>query len=168
MQTDPGYLAVLRERYRYAEWSEAAAANSVVQRMESFRGTELPGWTLRRGTRTTPFGGVTLVRGIWSASAAGDQGDDRALDVELLVCTNSAAARELLLSMLGDMQGPAATRLSAGSIGDVAFHLGGDSAIMFARANVVVRVRNAGRLVLSVAKEAAAMDALVMRGAPGK
>ncbi|MGQ0650240.1 MAG: hypothetical protein ACT4P7_22085 [Gemmatimonadaceae bacterium] len=168
MQIDPGYLTVLRERYRFAEWSEPAGDSDVVQGIESFRGNELPGWTLRRGTRTSPYEDVTLVRGIWSSTRAGTKVDERALDVELFICKTPAAARELLLSVLGDMQGPPASRLPPGSIGDVAFHLGGDSAIMFARANLVARVRNAGRVVSGVMTEASVIDALLERRMSGK
>ena len=74
-------------------------------------------------------------------------------------------AKEYLLSVLGDMQGPAATRGGAGSPGDIAFRLGGDSAIAFVRGRVVVRLRNAGKPVVPLTAQAAAIDAWLQKGA---
>ena len=127
----------------------------MVQSVDTFSGTELPGWTLRRGSRRTGDDGIPLVRGIW-ALAAGD--DARLLDVEIWLCASPTAAREYLLSVLGDMQGPVASRVDADAPGEVAFRLGGDSAIAFARGRAVVRVRNAGPKVASVAAESMQLD----------
>jgi hypothetical protein len=162
MQTDARYLELLRDRYQFADWEgDTGSPQGPELRIIPFTGDELPGWTLQRGTRGTGMQNVPMVRGIW-VSARGEA--DRALDVEVFQCSSAAAAREYLLVLLGDMQGPVAGRLPPGSLGDVGFHLGNDSAVAFVRGNLVVRIRNAGRKVGSVAAEAAAIDARIVRG----
>lgn len=167
MPTDPAYLEYLQRQYAFAEWRATDVTNDTVQPFESFSGRELPGWTLQRATRRVGDDGVALVRGIW-ALKAGD--DSRLVDVEIWFCATPAAAREYLLVVLGDDQGPVATRDAAPSPGEVSFRLGGDSAVAFVRGRAVVRVRNAGRQVASVASEAMHIDRWVQGkgGAGGK
>lgn len=164
MQTDPAYLEFLRTRYAFAEWRTPDAADAV-QDLEGMSGKELPGWTLRRATRQQGLDGVRLVRSIW-ATAAG--GEDRLLDVEVWLCASPTEARTVLLSVLGDMQGPVGSRVTDGAPGDVAFRLGGDSALAFARGRAVVRIRNAGRQVVPVTAEAAAIDGWLLGKGRGR
>jgi hypothetical protein len=164
MPLDPAYLEYLQRQFAFAEWRVSDGAADVAQSVEAFTGKELPGWTLRRGTRRTGEDGVPLIRGIWSLSP---DNDTRLLDVEVWLCGTPAAAREYLLSVLGDMQGPVASRADGGAPGEVAFRLGGDSAMAFARGRAVVRVRNAGRQVSSVATEAAQLDSW-LQGKPAR
>ncbi|MEO6446822.1 MAG: hypothetical protein ABIZ91_17015 [Gemmatimonadaceae bacterium] len=160
MQSDPGLLAILRERYRFAEWSEGTGGAKDPLRVTPLRGTELPGWRLERGSTSTPRPGVSLVRGMWLSLA----GNDRLMDLELFECDSASAARLLLLELLGDMQGPPANRLPPDALGDVAFNVGADLTIMFVRANVAVRLRNAGRNTTGLTAEAGAIDALLSAG----
>lgn len=155
MPIDPAYLEQLRARYAFQEW-QTGERDDVAQELDAFRGRELPGWTLVRTSRRTDPDGVPVLRGIWSRGSAAE---DRVLDVEVWQLTSPATARAFLLSVLGDMQGPLASRMDNAGPGDVAFRLGGDSLVAFARGRVVARLRNAGRQVAPVAEEAAALDA---------
>lgn len=153
MQIDPSFLKLLQERYAYVEW-QSARTETVELQLRDFTGDELPGWTLSRGSARGE-NGVRVTRGIWT----NQRNAERLLDVEVITTASESAARAHLLDILGDMQGPLGTRLPPDAgIGDIAFTLGGESAIMFARGAVVVRVRNAGRAVESVQPEAKVID----------
>jgi hypothetical protein len=161
MAIDSGYLEYLQKQYAFAEWRVTDSGADGVQEIDAFTGKELPGWTLRRGSRRVGDDGVALVRGIWSRAS---ESDARLVDVEVWLCASPSAAREYLLGVLGDMQGPAAARVEPPALGDIAFALGGESAVVFARGRAVVRVRNAGREVSSVAAEAKQLDGWLTGG----
>jgi hypothetical protein len=158
MQIDPNFLKLLQERYAYVEWQSARAESTDVQ-LREFRGDELPGFTLsRRSSREDD--GARVTRGIWTSEGNAE----RVLDIEVISTASESVARERLLDLLGDMQGPVGTRLPTGAgIGDVAFTLGGESAIMFARGASVVRIRNAGRAIEGVSAQAKLIDAWVQQ-----
>ena len=73
------------------------------------------------------------------------------------------AARATLLRLLADFQSPEIERLDAGP-GDVAFGPSGHRAVVFARANVVFSVRNAGDQMQPVDALARNLDKLLREG----
>ena len=156
MQMDEGYRSYLRQRYAFAEW-EGRDDPGQGGRIDDtpFEGSELPGWRLRRVTRRETDDGIILLRGLWEPTAGTR---DSVVDVELFFCATPARARAYLLELLGDMQGPDAMRDTARDVGDVMFSLQDDATIVFVRANVAARVRNAGRVVGSVLGIARALD----------
>lgn len=161
MPIDPAYLEQLQRRHTFAEW-QVPKVSEPVQPPEGFSGRELPGWNLRRTGRPPATDGVTSIRGLWTPAKGGDE---PMLDVEVWLCATPADARAWLLALLGDMQGPVGDRVPDGGPGEVAFRLGGGSAVLFARGQAVVRLRNAGRQVVNVGAEATAIDQW-LRGAP--
>lgn len=155
MQREAHYTDYLERRYEYSAWKAAADVESQTHlTMPAFRGDELPGWSLQRASKSRQLDGTPLVRGFWVA----DGDPERVLDVEVFDCSRACGARAFMLTLLGDMQGATASREPAESLGDVAFRLGGDKAVVFARRNVVVRIRNAGNAVASGIAPARALD----------
>jgi hypothetical protein len=163
----PSYFDVLRERYRFDEWKNGGPARPSTEGGTrgalTFRGDELPGWRLVRQTArdAPPPGHPPFTRSVW-------QGDspEQLAGVDVYACASSAAAREYLLRLLGEFQGPALTRAAALDVGDVAFVTPGDAAVLFARGSLVAVVRNAGRRVEPLGSVARALDAAL--GAAGR
>jgi hypothetical protein len=93
------------------------------------------------------------MRGFWVGAA----NPERVLDVEIFEREGPCAAREYMLTLLGDMQGATASREPAESLGDVAFRLG-DRAVVFARRNLVIRIRNAGPEIANGMEPARMLD----------
>lgn len=154
MQRDAPYTEYLERRFGYNAWKSTAIGE--VQTglpLPDFCGDELRGWTLCRSARSRQPDGTQLVRGFWACAANPDQ----VLDVEVFERDGSCAAREYVLTLLGDMQGAEASRDPAESFGDVAFRLG-NSAVVFARRNLVVRIRNAGSDIVDGSEPARMLD----------
>jgi hypothetical protein len=154
MHRDAAYSEFLERRFGYHAWKTPPAGGSEIGLpLPAFAGTELPGWTLRRTARSRQPDGTPLERAIWVGAANPEQ----VLDVEMFERDGLCAAREYVLTLLGDMQGAAAQREPAESLGDVAFRLG-NSAVVFARRNIVVRIRNAGSAIASGIEAARMLD----------
>lgn len=156
---DSAYMDVLKERYRFDEWKDggrAAGAAAELAQPLSFRGDEFPGRQLARQARrpTDTPGGRSLVRTTWQGAH-----HDELLGIDVIDCDSPAAARETLLRLLGEFQGPQLTPVTG--IGDVAFGTPGETAIVFARGNAAAAVRNAGRRVVPLGNVARALDALL-------
>jgi len=88
------------------------------------------------------------------------------LAIDLFVCNSVKAAHDQLIQALGNMESDAVERQTDKSApGDVAFALR-ETMVLFARANVVVLIRNAGPEVVSVFVVARRLDALLVRPRP--
>ena len=154
MSREAPYTEYLERRYEYNAWKTPPGVESQAGLcLPAFCGDELPGWKLQRTARSQQPDGTPLVRGFWVA----DHDANRVLDVEVFDRDAARGAREYVLTLLGDMQGSAAAREPADSLGDVAFRVG-DSAVVFARRNLVVRIRNAGCAVASGIPAARVLD----------
>jgi hypothetical protein len=151
----------LKERYRFSEWAGRSRLPKQ-QRMEqpSFTGGEVPGWTLERSEQREA--GPTPARhtSFWRR---GDS--DAVVRIDLFACASLDAAHEYLVDALGEFESNAMRRRTDASIGDVAF--GTETVILFARGNLVVLVRNAGREVVSVTAIARVVDEAGLRGLEG-
>ncbi|HEV2704606.1 MAG TPA: hypothetical protein VGV59_01700 [Pyrinomonadaceae bacterium] len=89
------------------------------------------------------------------------------LDVSIHECSSREAAHELLLRLLAQFQSPLITRRDDAGIGDVTFADPYGTTVLFARANLVQVVRNAGRSVAPVHEPAGYFDAgLTSKPAP--
>ena len=147
----------LVQHYSAADWLESRGAAGAVRDL-TLAGSEVPGWTLlrskRNATATPPF-----LQSLWQH---GDD-PDQLISVRIVECGSVAAAREQLLEELGGFQSPVITRSTGpDAVGDVAFGLG-DTMSVFALANLVVVVLNAGRRAVSVLAVARAFDTLIRR-----
>jgi hypothetical protein len=154
MQRDAPYTRYLERRFGYDAWkADTGAEVATALPLPAFSGDELLGWTMNRISRTRQPDGTPLVRAFW----VGVANPDAVLDVEVFEREGCCAAREYVLTLLGDMQGARASREPQESLGDVAFRLG-DSAVVFARRNLVVRIRNAGAAVVDGVEPARVLD----------
>jgi len=148
-------LERLMKLYGWDEWGTPAAGRQetppLVVRVDE---RLLPGWRLQRTDplpaeeRNRPGG----IRTLW----AGEEG--AVLSVEIWQCASPAAAREVLLEVLGQFESPRVERAQgAAAIGEVAF-VHGEQTLLFARENLVVVVRNAGPRIVPVLDAARMLD----------
>lgn len=119
----------------------------------------LHGWRLHRLWRnpSPPISTGMIVR-------SGDKLDEitSAASIVLWECASVDVAHDQLLDVLCEMQSNAITRDRQREIGDVSFSLA-DAMFLFARANLVVLVRNAGPQVLSLEEMASTIDSAILR-----
>jgi len=155
---DAAQKAYLEQRYNAREWYGRGRRGRRSLQGFSFDGSELPGWTLQR-IRPDEQAQPPVLRSLWS------RGDTMSalLAIDVFQCASVRSAHEQLLEALGNIESDAVERRTAPNApGDVAFALA-DTLVLFARANVVVLLRNAGPTVVSVDEAARALDARLVQ-----
>lgn len=154
-------LDAFAERHDFDDWSEPQrGARALFIWRFALGGHELAG---RRALRIETVGhpDAPAIASLWDA-----EGKDGVLvRVDVSEAASVPAARAELLRVLGEFQSPQIARVEGGP-GDVAFGPAGYRAVAFARANVVVVVRNAGGEVEPVEAPARELDELLREG-PG-
>jgi hypothetical protein len=115
----------------------------------------LEGWIPARTRVIEQPGWPRLARSMWQASGGGD----RLLRVDVHECDSREEAHDFLVYLLGNLQGPRPERDEGSPVGDVAFMLPRGRSALFARANLVIAVLNAGPEVVPVIKPAEQVDA---------
>lgn len=115
----------------------------------------LPGWRLARWRRLPSRAGTVHRDALWQ-DAGGDP--ETALRLEVYECPSREAAHELVIELLANFQSPLIERRQEPPVGDVAFAAPGDTALLFARGNVVMVLANAGRNLVPVSGLAVRLD----------
>lgn len=150
-------LDYLKKLYEYEAWR---GRNTLEERLFIWQfylsGREIPDWQARHVQALPAMKGFPPM--IQSAWQPGSGKAETLLTVDVFECNSLAAAHEFLLKILGQFQGPALTRRTRGDTGDVAFSTPGDTLILFARANLVLQVSNAGRSMTPVTGIARTLD----------
>jgi hypothetical protein len=80
------------------------------------------------------------------------------VEAELHECSSVTAAHEWLLHLLTVFESPLMERQETPAMGDVCFGGPAQTVFLFARGNMVVNVRNAGREIVEVAEVARSLD----------
>ena len=176
---DTRILSALKQHHHFESWRNRSTLDTNLFIWPAhISGQELPGWEPYRIQvipppqpaappvhRTTRVGaGPRTVQSLWRRPAA-DAG--MLLSVDLFECDSRAAAHELTVKLLGEFQSALIARYEQDVIGDVAFGFPGNRlVIVFARANVVLLMRNAGRRLVPIDEAAQQFDrALIARPA---
>jgi hypothetical protein len=73
-----------------------------------------------------------------------------------------ADAKEGVIESLGEFESPLMTRLTGASYGDVAFAMPNETALLFARGNLVILLRNSGPIVKELGALARTLDQLLI------
>lgn len=157
-------LKILSEHYEFQDWknTQHSKQNLFVWRF-FLSGSEVPGWKAGRIRSFKTIGRMPATRrAFWSQESSSEV----LLRVYTFECTSIAAARSFLLDVLGESQLlnlkrlrlPAIEKKYNDAVGDVAFTDPENMAIFFARANIVVSIRNAGPNSLLVGEFAQTLD----------
>lgn len=148
---------LLRTQHNFADWQGSSADARPPIRDFQFKGDELPGWELATSRRNAALQPPRLDT-FWRPE---DDPSDTLLGVQVIERTSVPTARETLLELLADFQSAVIARRTDLNIGDVVF--GHDLMVVFARGNLVVLVRNAGRKIVPVLEPARLVDAHIVR-----
>ncbi len=136
--------------------------NLFVQNYE-LGGNDVPGWRLERSRTVHKPDGPPIRRSFWRVGDKVGDKEDTVLAVELIECPSRGEAHRTLAALVGDYESPEVARDEGAPVGDVSFAVPSGTAVVFARANVVVQVRNAGRDVVPVGEVAGAVDVQLYR-----
>jgi hypothetical protein len=106
----------------------------------------------------------TTIRSLWRHG----ESTSELLAIDVFESSSVEAAHDQVLEALGNMEsGAIEQRTSKDTPGDVAFGLN-DTTILFARANLVVLIRNAGQTVVRVGNIARQLDRILVRSLESK
>ena len=148
----------LEHHHRTSDWHGRSENRGRVLKGFVFDGSEIRGWTLDRVRRDETARPVAI-RSIWRRG----QSTDELLAVDVFECASIKAAHDQVMEALGNMESNTIERRTGKSVvGDVSFAHHG-TMVLFARANIVVLVRNAGPRVVAVDHVARALDSLLSR-----
>ncbi|HKE29166.1 MAG TPA: hypothetical protein VKB88_42740 [Bryobacteraceae bacterium] len=148
----------IEQRFGAKDWYGRGPRGRRMVKEFGFEGSELVEWRLERSHRdegTKP----PSIHSIWRHDEAGNE----LLAVDAFECASVKAAHDQLIEILGDLESPLVERRTGkNQIGDVSFVLN-DTMVLFARANIVLLIRNAGRSVVKVGVTARVFDKALER-----
>ena len=149
----------LEQLKRFHEYERWRGRNRLPENLFVWRllleGSELPGWRTRRVQPITAPRMPRSTHSIWQRR----EGDpDALLRIDVYECDSRDDAHQFLLRLLGEIETPLVQLRDELEVGDVAFADPQDAVILFARANLAVRVANAGRSVIPVRAVAEQLD----------
>jgi len=154
-------IEFLRERFGFDEWKDANRLDHEVEFHDiTVPAGVLPGLEAGRVRAIDPGDGTRLLRASWFA----EDDRDAMIVMDIRECPSRAAAHEVLLELLANIQSPHVERLTGDAPGDVAFSPGNSAALIFARGNVAVRIANGGARLVPVAPIAREIDAWLIEG----
>jgi hypothetical protein len=148
----------LEERFAVKKWRGRSDSGRRLVKEFHLAGSEIKGWKLLQ-VKETEEGKNKVMRSIWSRGGNADE----LLSIDVFVAPTLKGAHETVLEVLGNMQSGAITRKTEKNVpGDVAFGLA-NTMITFARANLVVIIRNAGITLMPVGNIARDLDLQIQR-----
>lgn len=159
----PEITSRLKDRFQYDAWHgrNRLAENLFIWKFFFF-GDEMPNWSPTRMEQVEVDDQPKIVQSLWetmSASASTSPEKPAALlNVQSIECKSRDQAHNILLRFLGEFEGPLIYRWDETELGDVTFTVPGYDLILFARANMVHLVRNAGQLREPVNEVATSLD----------
>jgi len=153
----------LERRYRARDWHGRGRRVRAAIKDFNVDGLEIRRWSLervQRDERAKP----PVIHSMWRHGDAMNE----LLAIDLFECASVKAAHDQLLEVLANMESDAIERRTdKNAPGDIAFGLN-DTMMLFARANMVVLLRNAGQTIIPVTDAARALDQLLLRRLEGE
>lgn len=154
---DKTFRDILKQRHDFASWKNTTTLSKDLQLKHfSFTGREFPEWRLLRADRRENETRI-FHQSIWKRS------EDELLSVNVLECGSRADAHEAIIDFLGEFESPLIARQTVRGTGDVAFAMPEETAVLFARANLVVLMRNAGPKIMELGTLARDFDDSLIR-----
>ena len=137
----------IKERVEFSKWVDTNRLDDhLFIRNFYLTGNELMNWIPHRVQYVVTSDFQAVSHSVWRKA---EHESAELLNVDVFECNARADAHEALVSLLGDFQSPDIGRDESVSAGDVSFVFG-NSVSLFARANLVVRIRSAGAKVVAV------------------
>jgi hypothetical protein len=127
----------------------------------NFQSNLLAGWNLQRIEKTEPTQLPRAIKSIWQPSYSQSE---TLLRLDSFECASLPAAHDLLLEILTQFQSRELSRREAkGRFGDIVFASHDNTQILFARANLIVRLRNIQKDLVSLTEVATQVDDSIIR-----
>lgn len=147
----------LKHRYKFASWhgSTSLSLNLLLWHYH-FKGTELPDWEIRSARMLTLPQRTRFLPSMWQRH--GGRHRNEALRVDAYECASREEAHETIIHLLGEFSAPVMQQQTDMDFGDICFSGNDLTAVLFARANLVFFIANAGRSCLAIKKFAQAFD----------
>lgn len=159
---DMNQIKFLKKQFDFDKWSGMSRLEKdFTVRNIVFSVDLISGLKLERVREIDPGDKTRLLRMSWTATGK----TKGLLMIDVRECDTREAAHKVLLELLGNMQAPDVRMLDRCSFGDVSFGRKKSTAVIFARANIAVSIKNGGEAVLSVTKAAQAIDRAIMEQA---
>ena len=153
-----GQKRFIEKRFDASKWYGHGPRGRRVIKNFTFDGSEILGWTLER-VRLDESARPPAIHSMWRRG----ESTSELLAVDVFECASLKAAHDELVEALGNFESDIVERRTGkNAVGDVAFGLG-DTVILFARANIVVLIRNAGPTVVRVGAVAREIDKRLLR-----
>lgn len=153
-----GQRRFIEQRFDARRWYGHGGRRRRLIKNFGFDGSEILGWTMER-VRRDESAQPTAIRSLWR------QGESisELLAVDVFECASVKAAHDQLIEALGNFESDAVERRTGkNAVGDVSFGLR-DTMVLFARANLVMLIRNAGQTVVRVNAVAREIDKRLLR-----
>jgi hypothetical protein len=155
-------LDEFRKHYGFDDWREPQPGGEALFIWRfALGGEELPGHRALRIDTVELLDVPPKIESLWRPEK--EDGDRWLLRVDVNEASSVRAARVLLLRVLAQFQSPLIERIDDGP-GEIAFGPSGYRSVVFARANIVVAVRNAADELRSVELPARELDRLLHEG----
>ncbi len=156
----------LETRYAFPEWNGQTRLDDDLFIWKFFmNGEEFGGWKPHYVRFVAPDEDTPWPHVAATLVAAGE-GPQAVLNVEVYECASRLAAHDFLLESLAGFDLPRVERVEGQGIGDVAFGTPTRTVILFARANLVVFVKNSSREAVNVEPFARALDGYLIAEPP--
>ena len=152
---------VLKRQLAYEEWGNRTSLEETLLVWRFFvEPGLLTDWRLHRA-RDFDIGGGRRIEAIWTRA---EGGAEEVLRMDVVECASLSRAHDQLLRLAAEFQSGALTRQANGA-GDVAIG-NGEFLQAFARANLIVMLRNAGPRLVSVLETARSLDGVLTARPP--
>ena len=153
---DQNLMKLLMQRHSYEEWR---GTNNMKENLFIWKfflaGDELPEWEpLRIQPMEHPVQQL-CIQSMWKLK---DGNENTLLRLDIYECSSRQDAHKFLLQLLGEFQSPEVERRKDIKLGDVVFMGKQDTMLLFARANLVVMLRNAGRQLIGMKETSSIID----------
>ena len=155
---DDNRLSRLKDRYQAETWG--TEPDEAAQELD-LEAAPASGWSVldvsKQVVEDGPEAQTILLRGP-------DEEREQILKVDLVRYADAQAARDGLLSLLDNFEGPVVERLEGeAALGQAAFSVPGGYVTLFVQGNAVVRVSNAGRDLVPTAEQASSISRALRR-----
>jgi hypothetical protein len=155
---DPGQKAFLTRHFEFKSWYGKSRHQDRVYEAIAIDDVQIRYWKLVRAL-SFEHRRMEIARTLWARRRS----TEVFISIEQFKCSSIKVAHQTLLDILGDIESGAIQRdKTKRACGDVAFRLG-ESLRIFARANVVILIRNKGPMVVPVATIAKEFDKQLIR-----
>ena len=157
---DPEILETLKQRFEFDAWRGTnVLGRDIIRQQVSLPQNVIEGLEPGQIREIDPGDGTRLIRASWSVP--GDA--DSSIFIDIRECASLEQAHDIVLELLANMQAPDVERMEE-PVGDVSFGRGKHLALIFARGNLAVSIRNGGDKPVAVNKYAQMIDGWIVGG----